>query len=537
MWILNSHLNYKLRLVWLVFPFLLVLTNCNTLPPVSPIDNTQELFDPRYMPWQPAAETSQLSGRWYKDGEPFLELSPDSLFVVSTTASTWQLDFADSYYRLTYRTGSLYHALYLSRISPDSLKFLFSDIPASDPVHLDSIPASGEWQVLTNRLFWQSKPLPDNLLGTWHLSDGVFELEITREQVILDGTAWLLNDVQTHRDDDRFVLGREDSTIVLYYRYASPLIVKIKPLGTTESDRDHYGKLPEKWIILKKWYDFLELVKWQDGATYEYDYNFDSYSVRIINIQTPDMTEAVFPRDSVAEILSMSGKMQLTISGDIESSADGELNVNVTFDIPNSKEIYFRERIYTTVWGKSSLFDIYRSQEDSSETIDNFSWTNVGIVAQRDYSVFMENDTLWIDSPDGKAYLAPRKVDLTSKIGLDIFIFPFDPPMYDFPETSAMTGILNLPAEPEPPQIELPLDNSGRGMEGLGIGGLSRTLLIEGGDMIAWGLIRRSFASAAPNSGLQKIHYSVGKYSRLFWEKSGYVRDHVFTCALASSSP
>ncbi|MBW7996323.1 MAG: hypothetical protein FVQ81_07110 [Candidatus Glassbacteria bacterium] len=488
----------------------IILGACNSLPPVAPVDDDSEYFDPRYLTWQPATETSPLNGDWFRDGELYLEFGRDSLYIGSSTPASWAVDESGAYYRLTYQLGSRYYTIYLARISPDSLRILYSDRPVDNPALVDSIPASGDWLVLTNRIFWQSRTLPSEMLGNWHVSNGVMEVTIGQDQVVLDSAAWSLDSVQSNRGADKLVLSRKDSTIALYYRYATPLTMQLLPAGSTENIQDRNGYVLGNWRFLKKWYDILEVFNWRDGARFEYNYEFTSL---VSEVSAATVVEwGITTRDSLEVTRTMTGKMNVAVSGEISGNEQGALYINVQFDISEDRGRYFYSQVtYSNFVGRRV------------DRLADSSWAGPRDIAETNYSVIMVNDTLWSVTDTGREFISPRTVDLYSLFSLHMFVYPFDPPLQHFPDSMGLVGPLKIPTEPLPVPITFSLDGAG---------------LVLHPQSPRYGE-KHSYSTLTANRGLENVHYYLKKYNGRdflpFFPPSGenpYHREFKFKCSL-----
>lgn len=508
---------------------LLICLNCNSLPPASPIINEQQHFDPRYLFWEPTEANTLLSGNWFRDGELFLKLSGDSVYVDSEASSMWSVDFSGSFYRLTYRLGPQYHVLYFDQISQDSLRFVPADNPVSSQDQINLIPASGNWRILTSNISWLAGSLPSAMPGNWYQRSGVWELAIEQEQVTLNGTVWSLDSVQSHQDKNRLVLGRPDSSIALYYREISPVILQVLLLGTDEPYQDTFDKETNRWVTVKRWYDFLESSGWHDGATFQYDYDFRSYKTELknkteLNYQY-NFNKFHAPRDSIYVERFLNGIMSVSVTGNITEAGAGALTINVAFDI-------------TEGGGRSSFA---RSRDGRWGERSDSLWTAAGSIAESTYLIVMENDTLWVKSSTGKEYLSTRKVDRNSRINPNIFAFPFESQPGDFPDTFGVFCPLVVPSEEAPPPEDI-LFSAGDPIRlnwtppdlDLNPGNVH----IQGAWYISNGGINASFAEFDANTGLRKINYALGYYDRRWWfsprehYKDVFIHEYIYTCEL-----
>ncbi|MBW7996403.1 MAG: hypothetical protein FVQ81_07540 [Candidatus Glassbacteria bacterium] len=487
-------------LVYLIFLPLIFGPNCNSLPPTSPQDS--EFFDPSSLTWETAEEFSALSGDWYKNGDYFLTLNDDSVRINNLKPSDWSLSTADSYYRLSYRWVFLYYAVYFKQISADSLRFVEADSAAADQAVANLMPVTGRWSALTSRVIWRPSTLSLSLLGNWHVRDDYLEMNIGEEQVTLDGEIWSLDAVQVTNLAKRLVLSRADSVIAIYYRDEELLTAQIMPWGSDEYILDRNGNVTGEWLTLKKWYDFLELSRLRDGAVWDYRFEFDSKTIEVSNETSP--------QDSIFKQQSLNGDMGVLVEGEIADTADqGSFLLRVSFDISTDEGLYRHFRYNPT-----------------KELLADSSWSTQGENIENIFSVVLENDNLWTETPEGRVFFAPRKVDINSRISLYMFTYPFDPALSHFPDTNGLNASLQLPYEIPSSPDPVSIDGSGIAIQG------TNRIYIVGGE-------RDSYAEIRASDGMIKIQYSLGSYDRRYWMRSDsyknpFIREYKYTCTLSS---
>lgn len=484
---------------------LLIVFGCTSLPPTSPSSGDGDFFHPGLLSWQATETPSGLEGSWYRDEYLRLHVSDDSVLIDGKRVTEWNFFKADSLYRINYKQNTKYYALYLQIISSEALLYVHSDSGTTESAQIDSIGVTGVWETLTNGTTWQFSVLPQYLLGNWEDSGGDIQLEVEDSLVVVNGTQWRLVAVESNHSIQRLLLSGDSTNNATFAIYFKPGIQVLLD-NSNNLSTDPYGNVNGQWQMLERWYDFLELARLHDQRVNFYDYEFYS-KVVVVNNETST-------RDSLLERRLIEGSMTLTVLGDITGNGEGEFTFVTDFTSGSSSS----PADYPVI--------IYHSRTNGeTEVLIDSSWVGSysGRLAGKEYTVVMENDTLWTVYPEGRVFFAPRKLHPDSRINLEMFLFPFDPPLGYFPDTTAIFGQVALPnlLPPNPEEFSV------------GPGAIE----LRNGEDYIYGGVKHSYAS----SSLSYIQYSLGNYDRRYWEsdttyKNPYIQEASFTASLNSTS-
>ncbi len=244
------------------------------------------------------------------------------------------------------------------------------------------------------------------------------EMVIDRETVVIDGTGWEIDSVQTNRTVERLILRSGPAFKSLYYREVGPYSMEALLTEGKADIQDRYGKVPGDWSTLYRWWDFIETCRLYSGSRWVYDYSYSEFYIQVYNTTTPI--------DSIVQTSSLKGQFELEVTTSTIQEGTGGLTLQAAFLIDEEKGRYFHAR-------KDSVIQVL---------IDS-SWVNPGHLKTEQYEIFLENDTLWYRTEEGKVLFASIKfepylswVQTGSLVNIRAFVYPFVFPREGFPDGS-----------------------------------------------------------------------------------------------------
>jgi|GEM_PF-4279596 len=398
------------------------LCSCHSLPPAEPLAE-QEEFDPRILPWQKVSMPTDLLGDWYTEGDLYLSVTEEDFRAEGVLAIFQSISKSDSYYRIIYRIAQKYHAIYLRNLTNEEVQIVHADSTAVDEEGASAVPVSRNWLTLTATNPWIPTMITTDITGNWHIQDGMMEVVIEKEKVVLDGESWEIDSIQTNRHVDRFILKRDENYKSFYFQEVGSYTIEALLVDGKEDIQNRYGNIPGDWYTLYRWWDFIDACRLYPGSRWSYDF----YYWKIIN----EVDNTSSPRDSILQSDSLKGQFELEVTNSTIDEGTGSLTLKATFKIDEEKGIYFHYQVNGDV----------QIVTDSSWSVSDFT-----IIEQ--YEIILENDTLWYNTDEGKVFFASTKVKPNARVIIRAFVYPFD-----FPEEIFSMGI-NINAGIQFPGIE-----------------------------------------------------------------------------------
>jgi len=475
------------------YPFVVVLLvflfSCHSLPPSEPLPPEEKGFDPRELSWQQVSMPGDLLGDWYIEGKLDLTVGEDTLRVRGTWSLIQSTEKSDLYYRIIYKIGSQYRAMYLRNITETGVQIAYTDSMAVSEEGASARPVAGAWITLTSTNPWIAASMPGEMPGNWHIHDGKMEMEIDRERVVLDGESWEIDSVETNRTVERLILRNGERYKSLYFREVGSYTMGAFLTDGKEDIQDRYGKVHGDWQTLYRWWDFIEKCRLYPGSRWVYDYSYSEYYTKVYNTTTPI--------DSIVQTNSLKGQFEIEVTSSTIQEGTGGLILQAAFLIDEEKGRYYHAR-----------------KDGKTEVLTDSSWVNPGILKTEQYEIVLENDTLWYETEAGKVFFASAKIESGAAINLRAFVYPFEFPREGFPEGRDI--IVNIQFSP----VSRPQ---------------SSTALTSG-----WNIKKR--AQFVFSKGLQDIYYLHYAYERRYWRGSEqylnpYEKDTSFDCKLFSFTP
>ncbi|MBW7995718.1 MAG: hypothetical protein FVQ81_03915 [Candidatus Glassbacteria bacterium] len=312
---------------------------------------------------------------------------------------------AENFFRLIYKLGGAFRAAYFNNLTDTSVQVAYTDSSSSDAQAVETSPVSGSWRTLTSTNPWiPASAISSRLFGNWHVADGNLELEITLNNVEIDGDVWLLDSVQTNRTANRLLLRSGMNYKILYYQKLQQYAMDVILVDGKVDLQDRFGRLEGEFETVAKWLDIFDSGGFKPGARWDYDFSYDQ-------IYEVDSTTAL-PRVTVDSTLRFSGRMEVEVTASSIAAGSGSLSLTVTFTTTEERGRYLHT-LYT----------------DPIQVLTDTTWADSSLnrVESNQYEIVLESDTLWYDTPGGRAFFASTKVSPGVSIHAELFMFIVPP--------------------------------------------------------------------------------------------------------------
>jgi len=365
--------------------------------------DTEGYFDPSKLPWQQVSIPEDLRGEWYTEGDLYLAVTEEDFRAEGVLAIFQSISKSDSYYRIIYRIAQKYHAIYLRNLTNEEVQIVHADSTAVDEEGASAVSVSRNWLTLTATNPWIPTVITTEISGNWHIQDGMMELVIEREKVLLDGESWQIDSIQTNRHVDRFILKRDENYKSLYFQEVGSYTMEALLVDGKKDIQDRYGRVPGDWKTLSRWWDFIDACSLYPGSRWSYDF----YYWKIIN----ELDNTSLPRDSILQSDSLKGQFELEVTNSTIQGETGSLTLQATFQIAEEKGIYYHAKVNGEV-----------------QILSDSSWSRSDITTSKQYEIVLENDTLWYNTDEGKVFFASTKVKPNARVIIRAFVYPFDFP-------------------------------------------------------------------------------------------------------------
>ena len=468
---------FKKNIYPIVFLFLVFFYGCHSLPPSTPAGPEEQYFEPGVGLWEETSMPAELLGDWYSGGKLELTVGEDTLRVSGIWSLIQSVEKSDSYYRIIHMIEAQYFATYFLKLTQESVEVVEAKGYATDEEGAAALSEIESRHTMTSTNLWVTTGMSGDLQGNWHIHDGKMEMVMDRESVVLDGELWDIDSVQTNRTVDRLILRSGDRYKSLYFHEVGEYTMGALLVDGKEDIQDRYGKVIGEWSTLHRWWDFIEKCRLYPGSSWIYDYSYQEYYTQVYNTATPI--------DSIVQTNSLEGQFELEVTSSTIQEGTGSLTLQTAFQIAEEKGRYFHAR-----------------KDDKIEVLTDSSWVNPGHLKTEQYELFLENDTLWYETDEGRVFFASTKVQFDGLVNIRVFIYPFTFPREGFSEsrdilskiqqnlTIPISYLLNLPS--------LSFDNMVSGID------LEKSAVFKLG------------------KGFEYIYYLYGDHNLSSWSKSGY---------------
>jgi len=384
----------------MVFLLLVFFSGCHSLPPSKPPDEDTS-FNPSKLPWQQVSIPSDLRGDWYTEGELYLSVTDDDFRVAGILATFQSISKSDSYYRIIYRIAQQYHAIYLRELMKEEIQIVHTDSAAVDGEGASALPVGKTWFTLTSTNPWIPTMLTTDILGNWHIRDGMMEVVLEVEKVVLDGESWEIDSIQTNSHVDRFILKKDENYKSFYFREVGSYSMEALLVDGKEDIQDRHGRVPGNWKTLSRWWGFIDACRLYPGSRWSYDFDY----WKIIN----EVDNTSLPRDSILQSDSLNGQFELEVTNSTMQGETGSLTLEATFKINEEKGVYYHAKVNVDL-----------------QILSDSSWSKSDITVTKQYEFVLENDTLWYNTDEGKVFFASTKIKPNARVDIRAFVYPFD---------------------------------------------------------------------------------------------------------------
>jgi len=365
--------------------------------------DTEGYFDPSKLLWENVSMPLGLLGDWYREGDLYFSGTEDDFRVEGTLAIFQSISKSDSYYRIIYRIAQQYNAIYLRDLTKEEVQIVHTDSTAVDEEGASALPVVRTWLTLTATNPWIPTMITSDITGNWHIHDGMMEVVVEKEKVVLDGESWEIDSIQTNSHVDRFILKRDYNYKSFYFQEVGPYFMEAFLVDGKEDIQDKYGNVHGDWKTLSRWWDFIDACRLSQGSRWSYDF----YYWKFIN----EVNNTSLPRDSILQSDSLKGQFELEVTNSTIQGGTGSLTLKATFKINEEKGLYFHAQVNGDI-----------------QIVTDSSWLVSDITIIEQYEIILENDTLWYETEEGKVFFASTKVKPNARIIIRAFVYPFDFP-------------------------------------------------------------------------------------------------------------
>lgn len=384
----------------------IILSSCDKFNPLAPDSESNQ--EP--LPWQSAELPQTVIGEWYYLDKINITIVEDTVKAKHKyfDANYHILDVEkkeDQHYRLILEMverNSTYAYLDILFLSETELEIAFSKEYAMREEYVRNEPPDKSYVVAKNPT-WITLRFPDELIGNWQLQQGDLDVEIEKSEVFIYGKSWSIEAVETNKTIERLVLKNGQNIKSLYFsQLVSDQMQAVIKDGRVVSFEE-YQKLLGELRTYTRWWNLFDYLILEQGSLWRYGYEYN-YSTNYM------LDDGVFYRHG-EENCKRNGTFEFEIVQNEMLQSSRKYQILASYNIEKEEYKYY-------------FYEDYRDIADRERTVIDTSYTKENFEIFEEFSLVLDNDTLWYETEQGKEYFINVRLEKSNPVNLKLFGIP-----------------------------------------------------------------------------------------------------------------